>query len=97
MCRSLGPVTVAGEFKDRPPGALEYAFDDKDEFVEVTPQYNKFHNNGIFNIVIDGEFITEVDEFTEEANAGPGFRGPTVDLAENFKRGACGQVGNHLG
>ena len=70
------------EFKDRPPGALEYAFDDKDEFVEVTPQYNKFHNNGIFNIIIDGEFITEVDEFTEEANAGPGFRGPTVDLAE---------------
>ena len=34
------------------------------------------------NILVNGEFIVEVDEYTDEANAGPGFRGPTVDLAE---------------
>ena len=50
---------VDGNSRIGRPGLLEYTFDDKDEFVEVTPQYNKFHNNGIFNILVNGEFIVE--------------------------------------
>lgn len=70
------------DFQDLPAGALEYTFTDDDGFTHVWAMFNVFNNNGIFNLLIDGELIAEVDEYAPADNAGPGYTSPVYNIED---------------
>jgi len=65
----------------RTPGAVEYTFSDSDRFVQLTIVNNKFPNNGIMHVYIDGKHVLDIDQYIEDAKQGVGFT-TTINLKE---------------